>query len=513
MIEIRLREPVVRGSEVDFAWSVEPDNGFYRDPQFTLSFPKSLDISKVPEGVWLRVMFICLHEHWAIQPPCRVVLPRRLPTGEREFWLRMIDAARWTLENDLDKPDGPTFAERTVRAVELVETGPPAGELSPAEPQGVVAASFSGGRDSLVQMAMLREIGVTPVLVTTKSSREGSIEFETARFREVLQEAQLRTGFEHVEVSSNMRTCFVNNHPAAARYWLAVSELTDTLLYFSVCWVVGWLRGASGVFLASEAETQESVRRDGMVIQSEHFVTSGATQRALSALTAPSGIYYAGLTASLQQFQIQRLLDQRYADLSDLQYSCFMQEPGEDVCSDCFNCLKTSLHKMSDGSSPAEISIDINRVLDTRSDWSPEDDGEHRTSVGKLFGERLNNHLTRVVRELDPERVAQFAPGGKLDPKALAGLERLRATAFDAPDPPGEPGYRAGYLDLLDEPMRSGLARIFDEHFEIEPTEQYAHLLENTRLLSDWIGAPLAAGRLKPEAGVELGQRSRCGVG
>lgn len=497
MIEIRLLEPVVRGNEVEFVWSVEPDNGFYRDPRFTLSFPKSLDISKLPEGIWLRVMFICLHQHWTIQRPCRVVLPRRLPSGEREFWLRMIDAAMWTLENDLDTPDGPTFAERTARSVEIVETGPPAGELSPTAPQGVVAASFSGGRDSLVQTAMLNELGVKPVLVTTKSRREGSIEFETARFHMVLKEAQARMGLEHVEVSSNIRTCFVNNHPSAARYWLAVSELTDTLLYFSACWVVGWVRGAHAVFLASEAETQESIRRDGMVIQSEHFITSGATQRSLSALTAPTGIYYAGLTASLQQFQIQRLLDRRYAELSDLQYSCYMQGPGQDVCNNCFNCLKTSLHKMADGIAPAEISIDINQVLDARSDWTPEDDGEHRTSVGMLFGERLNNHLVRVVRELDPERVAQFAPGGKLDVPALAGLERMRAVASAAPDPPDEPGYRSGYLELLDEPMRSGLARIFGEHFELEPVEEYEHLLANTRLLSDWVAAPLDAGRLK----------------
>ncbi|MBJ7354199.1 MAG: hypothetical protein JHC98_05185 [Thermoleophilaceae bacterium] len=498
MIEIRLRDPRVRGNAVDFEWTVTPEHDFYRAHRFTLTFPHSVDVATVPEGLWLRVMLIFLHPHWAILRPCRVVLPRRLPAGEREFWLRMVDSAVWTLENDLDTPDGPTFAERTHRTVELVESGPPAGELAQVEARDVVVSSFSGGRDSLTQAAMLNELGLKPILVTTTSKREGSIEFETPRFRKVLDEMRARTGLELVEVTSDVRTCVVNDHPLIARCKLAVSELTDTLLYFAVCWAVGSARGARDVFLASEAEVQESIRRDGMVVQIVHVGLTTASQRALSALIAPTGMTYNGLTAALQHFQIQRILDQRYSELSDLQYSCFSQRPGEDVCNDCFNCLKTALHKMSDGSAPAEISIDLNKVLVTRSHWTPEDDGEQRSAVGELFAERMNSHLTRVLREYDAARVAEFVPGGVLNPDAVAGLERLRATAFAAPDPPEEPGYRAGYLELIDEPLRSGLDAIFSEHFEADPLEQYEHLLDNTRLLSDWIAAPLdtAQGRV-----------------
>lgn len=493
MIEIRLREPRVRGNAVDFEWSVTPEHDFYRAHRFTLTFPQSVDVATVPEGLWLRVMLIFLYSHWAILRPCRVVLPRRLPEGEREFWSRMVDSAVWTLENDLDTPEGPTFAERTRRTVEIVESGPPAGELTRAADGNVVISSFSGGRDSLTQTAMLNELGQEPILVTTTSKREGSIEFETPRFRMVLDEMQSRTGLDLVEVTSDARTCVVNDHPLIARYDLAVSELTDTLLYFAVCWATGWARGASGIFLASEAEVQESIRRDGMVVQIVHVGFTTASQRALSALTAPTGMFYTGLTAPLQHFQIQRLLNRRYSELSDLQYSCFGQQPGEDVCNNCFNCLKTALHKMSDGSAPSDISIDLNKVLVARSDWTPEDDGEKRSAVGELFGARMNNHLIRILREFDAARVSEFAPDGMLTPEAEAGLDRLRATAFAAADPPVEPGYRAGYLELLDEPLRSGLDGIFSEHFEPDPVEEYSHMLENTRLLSDWIAAPLVA--------------------
>ncbi|MGH2959450.1 MAG: hypothetical protein ACRDKE_07575 [Solirubrobacterales bacterium] len=496
MTEIRLHEPIVRGNAVDFAWTISPDNGFYLDPRFTLEFPESVRVSDVPEGAWLRVMLICLYSHWSVLRPCRVVLPRRLPEGEREFWLRMVDAGVWTLENDQDAPGGPSYAERTARVVELIETGPPVGPLGPVPDNGSVVASFSGGRDSLTQAAMLHELGVEPLLVTTTSKREGSLEFETARFRKVLAETQARTGLEHVEVRSDIRTSFSNNHPLVARYGMAASELTDTLLYFAVAWATGCARGATAVFLACEAEAQESIRRDGMVVQIEHFGFTAAVQRALSALVEPSGVEYTGLTASLEHFQIQRILDLRYPDLRDLQYTCYSQKPGEDVCSNCFSCLKAALHKMSDGTAPSEIAIDLNRVLDARSDWSPVDDGEKRRgSVGQRYGDRMNGHLVRVLRELDEDRVSEFAPGGELTAPAQAGLQKLRAAAFAAPDPSAEPGYRAGFLELTSEPLRSDLETIISEHFSAETPAHYADLLDNTRLLSDWIAAPLRSGQ------------------
>ena len=37
--------------------------------------------------------------------------------------------------------------------------------------------------------------------------------------------------------------------------------------------------------------------------------------------------------------QVQRLLGRRYQDVRDLQYSCWSQRPGEDVCSRCRECF------------------------------------------------------------------------------------------------------------------------------------------------------------------------------
>jgi hypothetical protein len=309
----------------------------------------------------------------------------------------------------------------------------------------------------------------------------------------VLEEMRKRTGLERIEVRSDFRTCVVNDHPLVAKYGLAATELTDTLLYFANNWAVASARGANAVFLASEAEAQESIRRDGMVVQIEHLSFTSATQQALNALTAQTGISYGGLTSALQHFQIQRVLDRQYPELSDLQYSCFKQEEGDDVCNNCFSCLKTALHKMTDDSPPSEVGIDVDLTLVNHSDWSPAygGDGEHRSAVGRLYGDRMNAHVVRVLRELDVERVSRFTESGELSPGAKDAFERMRATAIASPDPPPEPGYRAEYLEFLDEPMRDGLNGLFSEYFDPEPLGEYGHMLDNTRLLAGWIAAPL----------------------
>lgn len=493
-LTIRLEEPQVEGQVVRFSWSCDPETDFYRRSHFSLEFPAGVDVASVPEGLWLRVMMICLHSHWMLLRPCRVEIPRTLPGNEREFWLRLIDAATWTHEFDRAPAANLSRSEPTRREVEIVDFGPPAGKLLPAGDSGVVVASFSGGRDSLTQLGMLQEAGLNPLLVTTTSRREGSFEFETERFRRVLAETQERTGAELVEVKSDIRDCWMNNHPTAARYRVAVSELTDVLVYFSVCWATAWARGATDVFLGGEAEVQESVRADGGVAQVEHFAYAASTQIALSALAAPTGIANYSLISSLEHFQIHRVLGQRYPELRGLQYSCFQQQAGENVCSRCYSCFKSSLYLLSEDIAPAEIELDVNRALSSQPDWAPSDgrSSHTQTSVGRRYVMRMDDHLVRVLRRLDPERVAELAPAGRLSSEAAESLARLRATALAADDPPPEPGYRRGYVELLDEPLRGRIDAILSDHFEPAEPGHYLELLENTKMLGDWLVAPLA---------------------
>ncbi len=484
---IRLDAPVVDGQTVSFAWSCDPPTTLYRDTAFELRFPASIDLERVPAAVWWRVALICLHSHWPLLRPCRVVLPVRLAPGEREFWLRMCDAGTATLEAHAGGSD-------VGRRIDIVESGPALEWPEPVPESSLVVACFSGGRDSLTQTALLQELGLTPLLVSVASAREGSIEHKTARRRQVLAEIQSRRGLELVEVESSLRGCWDNMY-AVDRYQIAVSELTDTLLYFAAALVVAAARGASGVYLASEAEAQDSAEIDGQIVQIKHYMYTGATQRALSKLIAPLGIRYGALTYPLRQYQVMRLLGERYADLRDLQYSCWSMTGDEDVCSRCYSCFTNAFELMANGISPEEIRIDVVTLLRAHADWRPRTEDAHAVLPHSQIYWQFDSQLLRCLQKVTPKLAAGYITerwrGSGRAAEALAGYERMRSRALAVGVEP-EPGYCADYLQLVDPPHRTGMAAIFDEYFEREDEAHHADRLQRILALSDWVTAPLA---------------------
>lgn len=484
---IRLHAPVVDGQTVSFTWNCDPPTTLYRDTAFELRFPASIDLSRVPAAVWWRVALICLHSQWPLLRPCRVVLPVRLAPGEREFWLRMCDAGTVTLEAHAGGSD-------VGRGIDIVESGPALEWPEPAPESSLVVACFSGGRDSLTQAALLQELGLTPLLVSVASPREGSIEHETARRRQVLAEIQPRRGLELVEVESSLRGCW-DNMFAGDRYQIAVSELTDTLLYFGAALAAAAARGASGVYLASEAEAQHSAEIRGQIVQIKHYMYTGATQRALSMLIAPLGMRYGALTYPVRQFQIMRLLGERYADLRDLQYSCWSMTGDEDVCSRCYSCFSNAFELMANGISPEEIRIDVMTLLRANVDWRPRKEDTHAVLPHVQIHWQFDSQLMRCLQKVTPKLAAGYIGNRRRDTEqateALAGYERMRSRVLALGVEP-EPGYCAGYLQLVDPPHRDGLAAIFDEYFDREDEALHRDRLERSLAVSDWISAPLA---------------------
>ena len=63
-----------------------------------LCFPEDCPLGDVPTALWRTLAILCLHSHWTLLRPCGVELPWTLAPGEREFWLRLLDAAVVTLE-------------------------------------------------------------------------------------------------------------------------------------------------------------------------------------------------------------------------------------------------------------------------------------------------------------------------------------------------------------------------------------------------------------------------------
>ena len=280
--------PEVGEHQVRFSWRVDPPSELYARESFNLRFGDRLAPRELPEDIWWTVALLCLHVHWALLRPCRVELPVELPPGEREFWLRLIDAAVETLER--------TWGGRDLeRSVELADRGP---RLTPtAGPRrDRVALAFSGGKDSLATLGLLLEFGERPIAITTTSPMWPLADHGSPRRRTALETVAARPDTEHVEVRSNLRECWDNSFAHRRGYPIAINELADTHLYLSAALAVGWARGAERVVLASEAEAQLNAGRDGAVIQHPHFMYAAVTQRSLSRLLERRGISYGSLT-------------------------------------------------------------------------------------------------------------------------------------------------------------------------------------------------------------------------
>jgi perosamine synthetase len=487
---IDIAEPVVADHEVTFTWTVTPRHGLYERESFVLRFPEDVDLSGVAPGLWLRLALMALHIHWPLLRPCRVRVPATLEPGEAELWLRLSDAAQVTLEA---QSGGGDFA----RTVELVTRGPRLAPRADRAPGGAVVTCFSGGRDGLVQAAMLGELGERPTLVTVTSPCAWDREHENRRRRQVLDEVTQRRGFELVEVFSDMRSAW--NNTAAHRYNVGVNELTDILLWLAGAVAVAAARGARFVLMASEVEVQTNARRGGVVVQARHFAYSAVTHRALAQAIAGSGVGIGSLTNALRQFQLQRLLTDRYGDLRDLQYSCWNAGIDEPACSRCAECRGIALNLAAAGISPQIAGIDLVELLLSLADWWPGERYIAGTNADDDLLPMPRSGRAQEMQELRSLMALSTDTVARLSDERRTSAERERAVAILATlqerasrfalEP--EPGYQPGYLELLDPSLRGRVKAILDEHFTAEPERSYATALGNTRLLADWITAPM----------------------
>src|ERR1700761_4247756 len=134
MHRITLSPPRVHRDGATFAWQVEPPTELYGGGDgrhaFRLRLPAGYDARRLPETLWWTVALLCLHSHWNLLRPCRVVLPVTLPRGQREFWLRLLASELATLDahraTEASAPgaEPPPEALPEPRDVELLDQGP-----------------------------------------------------------------------------------------------------------------------------------------------------------------------------------------------------------------------------------------------------------------------------------------------------------------------------------------------------------------------------------------------------
>jgi hypothetical protein len=61
MRQIHLEPPRVQGRTATFRWQVTPHTPLYRKTEFTLRFPDTIDLSRVPERLWWDIFLIVTH--------------------------------------------------------------------------------------------------------------------------------------------------------------------------------------------------------------------------------------------------------------------------------------------------------------------------------------------------------------------------------------------------------------------------------------------------------------------
>ena len=490
----RLHTPVVSGQTVRVSWDVEPASALYWTNEFYLEFPASVDVKLVPPRVWGVIAMLCLHPHWVLLRPCRVELPFHIDDRERELWYRLMEAAIVTLAVHAGRTD----FDRDIEIDGTDDALPPPIAIPPSNR---CATAFSGGKDSLLQTGLLTELTEKPLLVAVTSQVPPRVDHLTDRRRQVFNAIKARRDVTFVEVQSDFRAAV--NYDFAhenAGYPISATELTDTFLFLGATIAASIALGVPHLFLASEAEVQESVERDGRIVQHRHFMYSTVSLQGASALLAPYGLQLSSLTSPLYATQVHRLLWTRYRDLSDLQYSCWMVNQGEGACSRCRPCLEYALGVLALGDRPARMGVDLGKVMREVRDWSPRtiEPGNRALTPSQIASARHSGHIMTNARAASSVSFLRAMlldhPGELFSANGREAFRCFRALKkrLEPLAPPSPPGYRAGFLELIDPLLRDRVGSIYASHFSAEPDHKYADLLARSKRLGGWVSAPLA---------------------
>jgi hypothetical protein len=489
---IQLHEPRVDGHEVTFSWRVRPQTELYRRTSFRITFPQELDLSAVPDPLWWRVMFICLHSHWSLLRPCTVELPVRLPPGEREFWQRLVDHVTAQLET-YGSPSRPG------RAVQIADSGRPlAADPLKTDPSRSVVA-FSGGKDSLVLSGLASELTPRPLLVMITSPVPWANDHIGDARRRALSEISRRLPVLGLEVSSDFRTSWELGFSTQDGCQLGVHEVSDLPLYQGVVWAVAAATGSGRCLMASEADLQYNAEGEDHVILHREFPSCAATQSALDEVVRQLGLRQGSLTYPLHMPQIQGMLVRRYRKLAELQFSCWQAPPDRQACSACSKCLQIALIMLAEGLSPRAVGIDPVRVLCAFPDFDLEK--KPADWVPTLHERRISlDHVVRALQSVSAAHAAALIADGAGQSsdgsvgQAHAIYARLRADALRQTMAP-EPGYITDFLDLVHSDLRRPLESILARHFAPTSEPEFKAMSKRAQALSAWISQPIRAQR------------------
>ena len=491
-LEIELYPPQLVGQRAEFSWAESQPSGIYKKNNFYLEFPASVPLERVPMSLWWTVFLLCIHSHWTLLRPCRIRLPLRLGDGEAEVWRRLLKSYAMTL--DALNPDGKPRPD--VELIMGTELQQPHQSLTGTD---LCATAFSGGKDSLAQVGLLCEMGYHPMLVTTTSLMPPLLDHHSAFRRRAMTEVQRRRNLELLEVFSDFRETWNNGAAGELGYPLSINELSDTFLYTAALVVVCYARGITNLFLASENEVAANSVEKGLYLQHSHFMYSALTQAGISTLLRPYGLHYGSLTVALQSSQVQELVTSRYRDLSDLQCSCWRVTETHQACSECSECKRLAWVSLSLGGSPADQGVNFVWMLNHYNTRPTQSSQKRPHWPNHFVNAGFKTQIVRAILSVSPTKIFRYLlrqhPLSLVDGSGWRALRQFQLVREDTrrehPGPLPLIGYRPGYLQLLQEPIRERLQTILADQFEPEAEALHALPLANLLTAVAWVTQPL----------------------
>lgn len=360
MASLRIFEPETIGNRVLFRWECTPPHPLFLRDRCTVEYPFSIEDNGFPHSMWWSVLLGCMYPAWNFLEDYTVVCEGTVSRAEREVWSRLADFERWMFKR---VPGGdPVKRPFTVEAHE-----------STARPRAVhrmargAACCFSGGKDSLVQAGLLREMGVPTSLVNTVSARPGTHDHDSQRRSRTISYFEASAWGDMIRVWSDIRSCFDNDYPHHRATGIKFNEVADCPIYASLALPVAWYHNREYVLLASEWEISKIDRTSRSLVPHKYAMYSIPTFAGVDAVWRTLfGIGYSSLLFPLPIFCVQALLCRRYEDLLPLQDSCWRTDGVQDYCNECTKCLLTAVVLMAYRIPPDELGIDVTRLFDPR---------------------------------------------------------------------------------------------------------------------------------------------------
>jgi hypothetical protein len=146
------------------------------------------------------------------------------------------------------------------------------------------------------------------------------------------------------------------------------------------------------------------------------------------------------------------------------------------------------------------MGLELGKVMREVQDWTPRriDPDDPAVTPSQIASARHSGHVMTNARAASPASFLRamlldhprelFSADGRQAFRAFCALkQRLEPIA-----PASPPGYRPGFLELVDPLLLDRVGAIYASHFSAEPDEEYAALLARSKRLARWVCEPLA---------------------